>query len=47
MYFKIIEQNTISLIKKNYLNFGFITSKLYYQYYYTEVFSGEEGELSL
>ena len=47
MYFKIIEQNTISLIKKNYLNFGFITSKLYYQYYYTEVFTGEEGELVL
>ena len=47
IHFKIIEKNTISLIKKNYLNFGFITSQLSYHYYYTEVLNGEEGELML
>ena len=47
MHFKIIEKETISLIEKDSLNFGFISSRLSYQYYYTEIFSKEEGELVL
>ena len=45
--FKIIEKNTISLFEKDALTFGFLTSKTTFQYYYTEVFKGEEGELML
>ena len=45
--FKLIENETISIIEKEALNFGFLTSKTNYQYYYTEVFEGEEGELML
>ena len=47
MIFKIIEKDTISLFEKDALTFGFLTSKTTYQYYYTEVFKGEEGELML
>ena len=47
MFFKIIEENNICLLTKNALNFGFITSKSTYQYYYTEILEGEEGELML
>ena len=47
MYLKIIEEETVCLLEKNALNFGFITSKSTYQYYYTEVLDGEEGELML
>ena len=47
MYLKIIEEESISLLEENALNFGFITSKTTYQYYHTEVLEGEEGELML
>ena len=47
MYFKIIEKNSVCLLEKNALNFGFLTTNTDYQYYYTEVFKGEEGELML
>ena len=47
MYLKIIEENTVCLLEKSALNFGFITSKTTHQYYYTEVLIGEEGELML
>ena len=47
MIFKIIEKDTISLFEKDALTFGFLTSKTTFQYYYTEVFKGEEGELML
>jgi hypothetical protein len=45
--FKIIEKNTISLLEKKYLNYGFITSKTSYQYYYMKIYQGEEGEIIL
>ena len=45
--FRLIEKESISIIEKEALNFGFLTSKTTYQYYYTEVFEGEEGELML
>ena len=44
---KIIEENSICLLEKNALNFGFITSNSTYHYYYTEILPGEEGELML
>ena len=47
MHFKILEKDSISMIKKNSLNYGFITSKIIYQYYYMEVFKEEEGEIML
>ena len=47
MYLKLIEENTVCLLEKSALNFGFITSKTTHQYYYTEVLIGEEGELML
>ena len=47
MHLKIIEKNTICLLEKNILSFGFLTAKTTYQYYYAEVFEGEEGELML
>ena len=45
--FKIIEKDSISLLQKDAMNLGFITSKSTNQYFYTEVFQGEEGELVL
>ena len=47
MHFKIIEKNMISMIEKDALNYGFLTSKTNYQYYYMEVYRGEEGEIML
>ena len=47
MHFKIIEKESYSLIKKDYLNMGFITSKTDYQFYFMEVLKGEEGEFML
>ena len=47
IFFKIIEENNTCLLEKNALNFGFITSKSTYQYYYTEILPGEAGELML
>jgi hypothetical protein len=47
MHLKIIEKNTICLLEKNSLNYGFLTTKTIYQYYYAEIFKGEEGELML
>ena len=47
IHFKIIEKDIISIIEKNALNYGFLTSETRYQYYYMEVFRGEEGELML
>ena len=45
--FKAIYNNSISLLQKNYLNYGFITSKTFYQYYYMEIYEREEGEIML
>ena len=47
IYLKIIEDETVSLLEENALNFGFITSHTTYQYFYTEVLDGKEGELFL
>ena len=47
MYFKIIEKEMISILQKNALNYGFITTQTKYQYFYLEVFKEEEGELML
>ena len=47
LIFKIIEENNTCLLTKNALNFGFITSKSTYQYYYTDILSEEEGEFML
>ena len=47
IYLKIIEDETVSLLEENALNFGFITSHTAYQYFYTEVLEGKEGELFL
>ena len=47
IHLKIIEKNTVCLLEKNALNLGFLTTKAIYQYYYAEVFKGEEGELML
>ena len=47
MSLKIIEDNTICLLEKNAINYGFLTSKTVYQYFYTEILKGEEGELML
>jgi hypothetical protein len=47
MYLKIIEEDNICLLDKNDLNFGFITSKSTYQYYYAIILEQEEGELML
>ena len=44
---KIIENNSISILQNNYLNYGFITSRTSYQYYYMDIFKGEEGEIIL
>ena len=47
IHLKIIEKDTICLLEKNSLNYGFLTTKTIFQYYYVEVFKGEEGELML
>ena len=47
MHFKLIEKDSISLLEKNKLNYGFLTSETTYQYYYMEIFKGEEGEIML
>ena len=47
MFFKIVEKEMISMIKKDGLNYGFITTNTYYQYFYFEVFQDEEGEIML
>ena len=47
MFFKIIEKETISMLQKNALNYGFMTTGTKYQYFYLEVFKKEEGELML
>lgn len=45
--FKAIKNDTISVLQKYYLNQGFITSNNQFQYYYMEIFKGEEGEIIL
>ena len=45
--FKSIEKDSFSILDKNYLNKGFITSKTSYQYYYMEIYKGDEGEIML
>ena len=46
--FRVISNKFTPLIlQKNYLNHGFITSNINYQYYYMEIFNGEEGEIML
>ena len=47
LIFKLIESNSISILEKNKLNLGFTISKKVDQYYYLEVFKGEEGEIML
>ena len=47
LIFKLIESNSISILEKNKLNFGFTISKEVNQYYYLEVYKGEEGEVIL
>ena len=47
MNFKIIEKEIISMLQKNAINYGFITTEINYQYYYLEVYQGEEGEIML
>ena len=44
---KIIKKNSISILDKYKLNYGFITSNISYQYYYMEVFYKQEGEIML
>ena len=47
VHLKIIEKDSICLLENNTLNFGFLTTKTTYQYYYAEIFKDEEGELIL
>ena len=47
LFFKLMEDNNTSLLDRNDLNFGFITSKSKYQYYHAEILAEEEGELML
>ena len=47
LIFKLIESNSISILRKNYLNLGFTISKQVNQYYYLEIIKGEEGEIML
>ena len=35
------------MLQKNAINYGFITTEINYQYYYLEVYQGEEGEIML
>ena len=46
--FRVMTKNfNPQILQKNYLNQGFITSDLKYQYYYMEIFQGEEVEIML
>jgi len=45
--FKLFESNSISILEKNNLNMGFTSSKKDNQYYYLEIFKGEEGEIMI
>jgi len=47
LIFKLIESNSISILRKNILNQGFTISKKVNQYYYLEIVKGEEGEIIL
>ena len=47
IYFKIVEKEMISMLQKDALNYGFITTETTYQYFYLEVFKEEEGEIML
>ena len=47
LIFKLSASNSISILEKNKLNLGFTISKKVNQYYYLEVFKGEEGEVML
>ena len=47
MFFKMVEKEMVSMIQKNALNYGFITTEVTYQYFYLEVFNEEEGEVML
>ena len=47
MVIKPIQKDSISILHKNYINKGFITSSTTYQYFYMKVFKGEEGEIIL
>ena len=46
-FFKIIENRMISILKKNSLNYCFSTTSTNNQFFYFEVFKGEEGEINL
>jgi len=45
--FKLMESNSTSILEKNNLNLGFTYSKKDNQYFYLEVFKGEEGEIMI
>ena len=48
MIARIIENHLIpKYLQKNILNMGYIPKETYYQYYYMEIFKGEEGEIIL
>ena len=47
LIFKLIESNSISILRKNILNLGFTISKQIKQYYYLEIIKGDEGEIML
>ena len=47
MFFKVVEKESISMLQKGALNYGFITTEINYQYFYLEVYDEEEGELML
>jgi len=47
LIFKLIESNSISILRKNILNIGFTISKQVNQYYYLEIIKGDEGEIML
>ena len=45
--FKAIDKDSISMLEKNYINKGFITSETSFQKYYMDIYKGEEGEIIL
>ena len=47
LFLKVIESDSVSMIQKNYLNQGFISSNTINQYYFMEIFNEEEGEIML
>ena len=47
MKFSVSSKNTIYLLEKNEVNFHFTTNTNREQFYYTELFQGEEGEIIL